>query len=58
MAVADAELPPPTAPVVNGGPSFGSTLATSRGFRFSSFKKADVDMCQGFLLTVSPPIIA
>lgn len=47
MAVADAELPPPMVPVVSGGPSFGSTLATSRDFRFSSFKKADVDMCQG-----------
>lgn len=46
MAVADAELPPPMAPVVYGGPSFESILATSRDFRFSSFKKADVDMCQ------------
>lgn len=46
MAVVDAELPPPMAPVVNGGPNFGSTLATSRDFRISSFKKADVDMCQ------------
>jgi len=57
-AVADAELLPPMVPVVNSGPSFGSILATSRDFRFSSFKKADVDMCQGFLLTVEPPIIA
>lgn len=46
MAVADAELPPPMTPLVNGDPSFESILATSRDFRFSSFKKADVDMCQ------------
>lgn len=51
-AVADAEPPPPMVPVVNGGPSFGSTLATSRDFRFSSFKKADVEMCQA---PFSPP---
>lgn len=50
MAVADAELPPPMVPVVYGGPSFESILATSRDSRFSSFKKADVDMCQAYLL--------
>lgn len=49
MAVADAEPPPPMIPVANGGPNgFESILATSRDFRFSSFKKAHVDMCQPF----------
>lgn len=49
MAVADAEPPPPMIPVASGGPSgFESILATSRDFRFSSFKKAHVDMCQPF----------
>lgn len=48
-AVADAEPPPPMIPVANRGPRFESILATSRDSRFSSFKKADVDMCQSLL---------
>lgn len=58
MAVADAEPPPPMIPVANGGPNgFESILATSRDFRFSSFKKAHVDMCQTLLLRLKPSSI-
>lgn len=52
MAVADAELPPPMTPLVNGGPSFESILATSRDFRFSSFKKGRRGYVPGFSSTI------